>query len=301
MSTARPEACPVHHRLPVTGPIDLEITFTCGQAFRWERRADAWSGVVGGAEIAVRLGDPSVLLVEIAGEDPGREALVGYFRLGEDPLNHLEHAQELRNLPGLLPLFGLRLLRQDPWEALSSFICSAAANVRKISGCVEGMAARWGDPIAGSSRRRYPAAERLARVSESDLRALGMGFRAPYLKQTARAVASRGWSWDELREAPYERARERLCGLPGVGPKIADCTLLFGLDRLEAYPVDRWIRRATMELASRRKAKDEELSRWAVRFGPGRGYLQQLIFHLRRTGGPLPSLARLNARAKKIA
>jgi N-glycosylase/DNA lyase len=294
----------VRHRLPVTGPIDLEITFNCGQAFRWVRRADAWSGVVGGAEINarldVRLDAPSALLVEIAGEDPGPAALVRYFRLDENPLKHLEHARELRDLPGLLPLFGLRLLRQDPWETLASFICSAAANVGKISACAEGMAARWGDPIAGSARRRFPSADRLARVRESGLRALGMGFRAPYLKRAAQEIASRRWSWEELREAPYERAREQLCGLLGVGPKIADCTLLFGLDRLEAYPVDRWIRRATMELASRRKATDEELSRWAERFGPGRGYLQQLIFHLRRTGGALPSLASLNARARKV-
>ena len=128
-----------------------------------------------------------------------------------------------------------------------------------------------------------------------------MGFRAPYLKETARRVASPRWSWEALREEPYERARERLRELPGVGPKIADCALLFGLDRLEAYPVDRWIRRATMELASRRKATDSELSRWAARFGPGRGYLQQLLFHLRRTRGALPPLSRLGARGKKIA
>jgi N-glycosylase/DNA lyase len=81
-----------------------------------------------------------------------------------------------------------------------------------------------------------------------------------------------------------------------VGPKIADCVLLFGLDRLEAYPVDRWIRRATRELMARPRARDEELARWAVRLGPGRGYLQQVLFHLRRTSGPFPSMAALRRR-----
>jgi N-glycosylase/DNA lyase len=75
-----------------------------------------------------------------------------------------------------------------------------------------------------------------------------------------------------------------------VGPKIADCVLLFGLDRLDTYPVDRWIRRATAELAATPDARDEDLERWSRRLGPGRGYLQQILFHLRRTGGPLPAL-----------
>ena len=280
----------MRHELPVSGPIDLDLTFSCGQAFRWARDGDVWRGVVGEADLSVALLDPARLVVSVEGKDPGREALVRYFRLDQDPLTHLEHAEELRALPGILPLFGLRLLEQDPWETLASFISSAASNIRKIGRCVEEVAARWGEPIPGSPRRAFPPAAKLARANERALRATGLGFRSPYLLATARRVASGPFSWDVLRAASYDEARARLCELPGVGPKIADCTLLFGLGRLEAYPVDRWIRRATLELASRRRAKDEELSRWAARFGPGRGYLQQIIFHLRRTQGPLPPL-----------
>ncbi len=295
----------MRHQLPVSGPIDLDLTFSCGQAFRWTREGDAWRGIVGRAELTVSLLDSSLLTISVVGDDPGAKALVRYFRLDQNPLAHLEHAEELRALPGILPLFGLRLLEQDPWETLASFISSAASNIRKISRSVEDVARRWGEPIPGSSRHAFPSAAELARARERTLRATGLGFRAPYLLQTARRIAGSEFSWDALRDAPYEEARAILCGLPGVGPKIADCTLLFGLGRLEAYPVDRWIRRATLELASRRKAKDEELSRWAARFGPGRGYLQQIIFHLRRTQGPLPPLPRASARplarAKRIA
>jgi N-glycosylase/DNA lyase len=283
----------VRHTLPVLGPLDLELTFSCGQAFRWVRQNDSWSGVVGRAEVLVRRDDAGALMVEVRGEDPGEEALGRYLRLDEDPNVHLEHAEELRSIPGFLPLLGLRLLRQDPWEALASFVCSAAANIRKITTCVEGLACAWGDPIQGSARSAFPPPEAIARVREADLRDLGLGFRAPYLLGTARAIAAgRGWSWERLRAEKIEDARARLVALPGVGPKIADCVLLFGLDRLEAYPVDRWIRRATSELSSRRRAKDEELSDWARRLGPGRGYLQQILFHLRRTSGPLPALGR---------
>ena len=278
------------HTITVDGPLDLPLTLTCGQAFRWRQDlGSTWSGVGGGAELRVA-SDDEALHFEVRGADPGREALVRYFRLDEHPESHLVHAAGLRDIPGFTELLGMRLLRQEPWETLVSFICSAASNVRKISGGVEGMAARWGEPIPGSDRRAFPSPERLARVRERDLRSLGIGFRAPYVLGTARRLAREPFDWNALRLSPIEEARAALQELPGVGPKIADCVLLFGIDRLDTYPVDRWIRRATLELTSRRVARDEDLERWSRALGPSRGYLQQILFHLRRTGGPLPPL-----------
>ena len=294
----------MRHRLEILGPLDLALTFTCGQAFRWRRLDDgSWSGVVGRAELRVATPKPgNTLHVEVMGPDPGRAALIHYFRLDEHPECHLLHeeAAALRALPGFMPLLGLRLLRQDPWETTASFVCSAAANIRKITACVEGIARTWGEEIPGSNRRTFPGPEVIAGATERELRSLGLGFRAPYLLESARRVA-RGdlGSWERLRRAPTAEARAVLCELKGVGPKVADCVLLFGLGRLEAYPVDRWIRRATLELAARRRAKDEDLSRWAERLGPSRGYLQQILFHLRRTGGPLPALQAAPRRATR--
>ena len=285
----------IEHNIQFEGLLDLPLTFTCGQAFRWRRVAgEGWSGVVEGAELRVAGGDfGQALQVEVLGADPGAAAIARYLRLDEDPLSHLGEASagEFMALPGFRDLTGMRVLRQDPWEMLVSFICSAASNVRKISRGVEMMADRWGDPIPGSERRAFPAPERLARVTERGLRATGIGFRAPYVLATARQIARNGWDWDAIRHAPIEEARARLQELPGVGPKIADCVLLFGVDRLDTYPVDRWIRRATLELMGRRKASDDEMEMWSRRMGPARGYIQQIIFHLRRTGGPLPRLA----------
>lgn len=281
----------MRYRLEYSGPLDLELTFTCGQAFRWRPEGRGWSGVVGGSEVRVEAGGEGVVHVEAFGAPLARADVVRYLRLDVDPRAYLVGAEELLGVPGFEALLGLRLLRQDPWETLVTFVCSAAANVRKISGCVEGMSERWGRPIAGSARRSFPTPQRLARAREADLRALGLGFRAPYVRAIARRVASVGLDRDALRRVEYDEARAALTALPGVGRKVADCTLLFGLDRLEAWPVDRWIRRATLELSGRRRAGDETLERWAGRFGPGRGYVQQVLFHLRRTGGPLPRLA----------
>jgi N-glycosylase/DNA lyase len=286
----------VRHLLPVHGPLDLDLTLQCGQAFRWVREsAGAGSGVVGGAFVRARRDGPGgPLILEVAGDDPGPGAWIRYFRLDENPEIHLAGApgiDELKAIPGFMPLLGLRLLRQDPWETLASFICSAAANILKITRCVEGIATRYGDPLPGAPRHAFPSPAALARARETGLRSLGLGFRAPFLLETARRLAKEPMHWERLRSAPIEEARSLLTDLPGVGTKIADCVLLFGLDRLDAYPVDRWIRRATMELSDRPKARDRELEEWARRLGPGRGYLQQLIFHLRRTGGPLPPLS----------
>lgn len=298
---ASPEPHRMRHLLPVSGPLDLDLTLTCGQAFRWRAEEGLWSGVVAGAELRIRLERPGTLAVEPRGSDPGGHAIARYFRLDEDPAVHLAHVEELRALPGFVPLLGLRLLRQDPWEILVSFICSAAANIRKITTCVEALAATWGEPIPGSSRRSFPSPRALSLASERDLRRAGLGFRAPYVLATARALAEdHGQPWDRWRTLPLDEARRELTRLHGVGPKIADCVLLFGLDRLDAYPVDRWIRRATRELSSRRTARDDELARWAERLGPGRGYLQQILFHLRRTSGrPFPSLAGRETKAPK--
>jgi N-glycosylase/DNA lyase len=280
---------PVRHRLAVEGPLDLPLTFTCGQAFRWRREGGAWCGIVGNAVLRATDGGDAID-VEVFGEDPGPEAIRRYVRLDQPPERFLAHAEELRDLPGFTDLLGLRLLRQDPWETLVSFLCSAASNVRKISAGVEGMAARWGEPIPGAARRAFPTASVLAGAHERELRALGIGFRAPFVLESARRVARPDWSWAPLRNGSVAEARDALRALPGVGPKIADCVLLFGLDRLDTYPVDRWIRRATAELAATPDARDEDLERWSRRLGPGRGYLQQILFHLRRTGGPLPAL-----------
>lgn len=279
----------MRHLLPVSGPLDLALTFGCGQAFRWRLEDGVWRGVVGGAEARL-FREGEALRLETTGEDPGATAWTRYLRLDDDPRGHLAGADELRALRGFEPLLGLRILRQDPWETLASFICSAAANIPKITTCVEGIAARWGARIDGAARRAFPGPARLARARERDLRACGLGFRAPYLLATARRLDAAPLDWDALRVAPLEEARARLVELPGVGEKIADCVLLFGLGRMDAYPVDRWIRRATLELAGRSRASDRELASWARRLGPSRGYLQQILFHLRRTGDAFPPL-----------
>jgi N-glycosylase/DNA lyase len=184
---------------------------------------------------------------------------------------------------------GLRLLRQDPWECLASFILSSTKQIVQIRQIVSALCERFGDPIPTAAPYPpafgFPSAARLARASEPELRACKMGFRAPYLLETARAVTEGAIDLERLRELPVEIAREELMHLPGVGRKIADCVLLFAYGFQSAFPVDVWVIKALQKLYfPRRRASDKRLRHFSeTHFGPNAGYAQQFLFHYMRT------------------
>jgi N-glycosylase/DNA lyase len=205
---------------------------------------------------------------------------------------------------------GLRLLRQDPWECLASFILSSTKQIVQIQQCVELLCERFGEPVRSglSAERRqssphqmaalgreaatvhfaFPTAERLAAAAESELRACKIGFRAKYLHAAARMVAAGELNLTRLQALPLETAREELMRCPGVGRKIADCTLLFSCGFDAAFPIDVWVERALQQLYfPRRRVKRARLERFAAtHFGPHAGLAQQYLFHYLRTGGP---------------
>jgi N-glycosylase/DNA lyase len=277
--------------LPVDGPLDLAATLDGGQAFRWRRDGEWWHGVIGGNVVRLRQ-IPGGLALESAPEAPGHLAplLRRYFRLDDDFMEVQRLiSQDARVAAAVSQHPGLRLLRQDPWECLAAFILSANSNILRISKTVEALAERYGQRVRLGRliRHIFPSPKVVARAGEAGLRALGLGFRAPYLAATAEAVASGRIALERLREVPYEEARVALMALPGVGEKVADCVLLFSLDKLEAFPVDRWVRRALRDWYPEcRHLPDRRLGQWARQhFGPLAGYAQQYLFHRRRLVG----------------
>src|SRR5262249_33980345 len=140
---------------------------------------------------------------------------------------------------------GLRLLRQEPWECLASFILSSTKQIVQIRQIVSLLCERYGEPIPAAPEYApafaFPSPARLACATEPELRACKMGFRAPYLLKTARLVAEGKIDLERLRQLPAETARDELMGLPGVGRKIADCVLLFAYGFQSAFPVDVWV------------------------------------------------------------
>jgi N-glycosylase/DNA lyase len=274
---------------------DLAATLTCGQAFRWQWRTPFWVGVVGRHWVRLRAA-PSSLVAATTAPVAGWGWLADYLQLEAD-------------LPGILRTFpddepmraavgacrGLRLLRQEPWECLASFILSSTKQIAQIRQVIALLCERYGEPLAvppgWPPTFAFPAAARLARATEAGLRGCRMGFRAPYLLATARRVADGRMDLANLSRLPLEEARAELMRLPGVGGKIADCVLLFACGFPRAFPLDVWVMRALRQLYfPRRQLGPQDLYRFAAGyFGPHAGYAQQYLFHYVRMQAGRPA------------
>lgn len=251
-----------------------------GQAFRWRKRDGWYHGFIQNTPVRLQQKGER-LLIEGAVDS---RAVSRYFRLEDDLRRIFEGIQKSSaHDPRISKLFqkhwGLRVTRQDPWECLISYLCSAVNNIPRIEHMIEKLSRRFGVRI-GAALYKFPTPERLAKVSKRQLRACGLGFRAEFVRLVAKAVSAQKLHLSKLKTPNYEEAKEVLMSLHGVGEKIADCVLLFSLDKLEAFPVDRWIRRAMKALYFKNKnVSDDEIRIFArAHFGEFCGYVNQYLF-----------------------
>src|SRR5207249_1348952 len=267
---------------------DLAATLTSGQVFRWQGSGQSWTGVIGTHWVHLN-SDRFLIAAQTAAPVRDWQWLVDYLQLD------LNFAEVLLTFPDDQPMRaavaacrGLRLLRQDPWECLASFILSSTKQIVQIQQIVSLLCERFGSPVPVPSGHAgayaFPSAEGIAAASEVELRACKMGFRAPNLLGTARAVAEGRMNLEALRTRAADEARAELITLPGVGRKIADCVLLFAYGFQEAFPVDVWVLRALRQLYfPKRRPSPRRLLRFtATHFGPNAGYAQQYLFHYTR-------------------
>ncbi|MFO1488132.1 MAG: DNA glycosylase [Verrucomicrobiota bacterium] len=274
---------------------DLAATLDSGQAFRWQRGGETWEGIVAGRWVSLRQDADGILAqTAIAVED--WRWLANYLQ------SDLDLESVLQTFPDDEPMRtamagcrGLRLLRQEPWECLASFILSSTKQIVQIRQIVTHLCERFGEPVPHGREEAlpvfsFPSATRLASLSERDLRDCKMGFRAPYLLGSAQKIVAGEINLKALRELPVETARAELMNLPGVGRKIADCVLLFAYGFPGAFPVDVWVMKALQQLYfPKRRASLKRLHRFAAtHFGPHSGYAQQYLFHYMRTKRNLP-------------
>lgn len=266
----------------------LQATLASGQAFRWRTR-DGWSyGVLGRAALKVRQVG-SRLEYEAADSSVTPQHLSRYFALDLDLpaiLRAIDVDPQIHE--AIVRYRGLRILRQDGWETLASFICTSFNNIKRIEGMIEALCQTYGEPLALNGFRTFsfPRAEAIARTSERRLRSLGLGYRAPYLVATARRVVEGGLVLEHVKRVEYEAAKRALLGCEGVGDKVADCVALFGFEKYAAFPLDVWMQRAMRYYFRHRTMTRGRTHAYAQRhFGPYAGYAQQYLYHYLRHNG----------------
>lgn len=286
-----PRAPLASHAVFVPGPaVALAPTLDGGQAFRWWPDGDGWRGVIGRRALRLSERETGVLVEAVDGRpaDGVAECVSRYLSLDVDlgPF-----ARRFADDPCLGPAMrcypGLRLLRQDPWECLVAFICSATSNIPRIKRNVDSIAALGNRTGPGERDFAFPSPAVIAAEGETRLRNLGLGFRAKFVTLAAEAVASGRMELGPLRRVSYEEAKARLLALDGVGEKIADCVLAFSLDKPQAFPIDRWTRRALEEwYGLPPELNNSDAGEWArARFGDYGAIAQQYMFHQQRILG----------------
>lgn len=281
------------HSLEVRHHYALEETLFSGQAFGWRRRGDAFEGLIASTPVVLR---PLGGQIELRAPDGAHVAgeVARYLRL-DDPMPSIYRAiaKDDHIRAAVRRWRGLHLLAQDPWETVVGFIASSASNVSKISRSLEKMCRKFGERLEfdGRTWHTMPGPEVLARAQLADLQACEFGYRARYLRATAKAVAD--GEVDLVRTAQLDTAeaqRALVESLDGIGPKVAACILLFSMGKDDAFPVDRHIQRAVSETYFAGGAiSTKACEQWGRDyFGRWAGYAQQYLFHARRTSAARP-------------
>jgi N-glycosylase/DNA lyase len=287
-----------------TTPFDLGHTLKCGQLFRWDKMGDWWYGVV--REMVVKIRQVNDKLVfQTFPENVGADFIKDYFRLDDDlPLILSEIDKDEHVRKAIQRFRGLRISRQEPWECLISYICATYKSIPAIKNMIFNLSKRFGKKITFNSHHLYtfPKPSDLAHAGLEEIKECKLGFRAEKVLETSKIVDRGDFNLECLKKADYEKAKHELLLLPGVGEKVADCILLFSLDKLEAFPVDIWMKRIILgfypsyfdsSFVEKVSDKDsitpreyEKISSFGKRyFKKYAGYAQEYLFHLSRSQG----------------
>ena len=273
------ERCAATLALDGVQDLVLSQTLDCGQCFRWEAQPDgSFSGQVFGGTAQVRQEQGTLYITDTACRPGAEQAQAARWRRYFDL--ELDYGKIRASLSRLHPVLkaatdyapGIRILRQEPWEALCSFILSQNSHIPRIKGMIHRLCALFGEQNGGA--HTFPRPEALALCTVEDLTPIRSGFRAKYLLDAAQKVAGGQIDLQAVSVMELEQARQVCMQIRGVGPKVADCTLLYGMHRLECFPMDVWMKRAMETLLPGMHPSD---------FGEYAGIAQQYIFHYSRT------------------
>lgn len=225
---------------------NVALSLDCGQAFRWREESDgSWSGVVKGKELVIKQEQERIILFNTNPED--YESLWSvYFDLGRDYNSIINSYDDESLITACREYEGIRILKQDEWEAICSFIISANNNIPRIKGIIERLCENFGERVG--DRFSFPEPSVIASLEVDDLAVIRSGFRAKYIIDAARKISSGEVDIEKIKGMDFDSAKNELLKIKGVGEKVAQCALLYGFGRMEAFPVDVWVKRIVSEL-----------------------------------------------------
>ncbi|MCM1364442.1 MAG: DNA-3-methyladenine glycosylase 2 family protein [Faecalibacterium sp.] len=233
--------------LKETECLNIGLTVDCGQSFRWTVNKDSsFHGIVNGKAVDIIQSENEIIFKD-TDKESFEKIWIPYFDLNRDYKSICKSFDDAYLKTACSEYYGIRILKQDPWEAICSFIISQNNNIPRIKGIISRLCETFGEQI-NENDYSFPSYETIAKLNEDDLSPLRAGFRNKYIIDAARKLASGEVSIEEIEKMPIEQARQELMKIKGIGAKVAECSLLYGFGRVEAFPIDVWVKRIMKEL-----------------------------------------------------
>jgi N-glycosylase/DNA lyase len=266
--------------------INVENSINSGQVFLWKRDGYNWYGING----------QDILKISDSGRIKSYQNIKTDFFRKNDNLEKIikSISKDKTTKMAVSRYVGLRVLEQDPFQCLISFIVSSNSNIQKIKSSLENLSKKFGIKVEFQNKEffLFPKPEKLAKASINEIKSCGVGYRARFIKEAANRTLLKKIDFEYLKKCNYQDAKEEICFIPGVGNKVADCVLLFSLNKLEAFPLDRWMIRILEKYYSDQfqlETKTITEKQYSILhekivnyFGPFAGYAQQFLFKMER-------------------
>ena len=266
--------------------IDVDNSINSGQVFLWEKQGSDWYGIDGQDVLKI---NKNGVIKSI------RNLKTDFFRKNDNMQEIIKSISKDKTVKKAVKEYkGLRLFRQDPFQCLISFIISSNSNIQKIKNSLEKIAKKFGKKVKIQNKEffLFPEPEKIAKATIDEIKSCGVGYRAPFIKEAAKMVILKKIDFEYLKKCNYHEAKKNICLVPGIGNKVADCIMLFSLNKLESFPLDTWMIKILEKYYSKEfkietktiTQKQYELLHEKIvnYFGPYCGYAQQYLFKMER-------------------
>ena len=266
--------------------IDVDNSINSGQVFLWEKQGSDWYGIDGQDVLKI---NKNGVIKSI------RNLKTDFFRKNDNMQEIIKSISKDKTVKKAVKEYeGLRLFRQDPFQCLISFIISSNSNIQKIKNSLEKITKKFGKKVKIQNKEffLFPEPEKMAKATIDEIKSCGVGYRAPFIKEAAKMVILKKIDFEYLKKCDYHEAKKNICLVPGIGNKVADCVMLFSLNKLESFPLDTWMIKILEKYYSKEfkietktiTQKQYELLHEKIvnYFGPYCGYAQQYLFKMER-------------------